>query len=84
MSLAEHDIQSFIVKIRFEQCDDEAGDSIWRGHITHVPSGTRHPVTDLYDIPIFIAPYLSTMGVKFPRYCRMRLWLDRWTSRMGA
>jgi hypothetical protein len=60
----ESNIYSFIIKIWLEEEPAEAGQAIWRGHITHVPSGERRYIQRLNDIRIFILPYLQAMGVK--------------------
>jgi hypothetical protein len=64
MDLPECYTHSFIVKIWLEETAEEVSQATWRGHITHVPSGERHYVQELGDIPAFIAPYLERMGVK--------------------
>ena len=57
-------IQSFIIKIWLEQ-ESRAGESaVWRGYITHVPSGKRQHIQTLEMIPRFITPYLEQMGVE--------------------
>ncbi len=65
MGLSELDTHSFIVKLWLEETAEENGRATWRGHITHVPSGTRRYLKDLEDIVSFIKPYLEAMGVKF-------------------
>lgn len=55
----ESNLHSFIVRLWREETDEAAGPTVWRGHITHVPSGTRRYLTDLRDIAAFIAPYLE-------------------------
>jgi len=53
--------------------------AIWRGHITHVPSGTRRYIENLNDIPLFIRPYLERVGVKFRRFDWLRqAWKRFW------
>ncbi len=64
MEPAESNTQSFIIKIWLEEADEETGRGLWRGHITHVPSGERRYLQDLDAILLFIKPYLKTMGVK--------------------
>jgi hypothetical protein len=64
MDLYESNTHPFIVKIWLEEMAQEAGQATWRGHITHVPSGTRRYIQALDDILIFIAPYLRQMGVQ--------------------
>lgn len=68
----------FIVRIWLEETAEEAGEVIWRGHITHVPSGERLYLTRLEDITAFIAPYLDQMGVKLGLFWRVGKWLNRW------
>ena len=58
----EPHIHSFIVKLWLEETIEETGQILWRGHITHVPSGKRCYLKDLEEIPAFIAPYLKKMG----------------------
>lgn len=55
---------SFIVKLWIEEGASGRGSGVWRGHVTHVPSGNRHYVKDLNEIARFIAPYLEAMGVR--------------------
>jgi hypothetical protein len=55
----ESNHHSFIVRLWREEIDEEAGQPVWRGHITHVPSGTRRYLTDLREVTAFIAPYLE-------------------------
>jgi hypothetical protein len=74
----EYDRQTFILKIWLEETLQESGRAIWRGHITHVPSGERRYVQCLDDIVAFIMFYLEAMGVKADRYWRLRQSLRRW------
>lgn len=83
MDLFEFNTHSFIVKVWLEETAEEAGQAIWRGHITHVPSGERRYVKDPDDIPAFIVPYLEGMGVKFGNRLRMGEWLRRLRARFG-
>lgn len=62
----------FVVRIWLEETAEEAGQAIWRGHITHVPSGERRYLKELDDIAIFIMPYLEEMGVQFRPCLRVR------------
>jgi hypothetical protein len=70
--------QSFIVKIWLEETAEESGQAKWRGHITHVPSGTRRYLNSMDDIITFISPYLENMGVKFRLRERTSRWLKPW------
>jgi hypothetical protein len=71
-------IHSFIVRIWLEETPEEAGQAVWRGYITHVPSEERHYLKGLDDITAYIAPYLGEMGVKLKIGWRVRQWLKRW------
>lgn len=67
---------SFIVKVWLEQTGQPGDQPVWRGHITHVPDGTRKHVRRLSEITGFIASYLYTMGVNNGIWERIRnrLW----------
>jgi hypothetical protein len=75
MDEIESEAQSFIVRVWVEERAQEGGQSTWRGHITHVPSGERRYLKNLDEIGDFIAPYLERMGVKLGIRWRMRRWL---------
>ena len=75
MDLPEASTHSFIVKIWLEEAGDSAGDGLWRGHITHVPSGARRYLKDLDDIVDVVVPYLEAMGARPSRWLRARRWL---------
>ena len=75
--MLEVNTHSFIVKIWLEETAEEAGQAIWRGHITHVPSGERQYLTGLDEVVAFIAPYLEQMGVRLAWCWRARQWLKR-------
>jgi len=68
---------SFIVKIWLEQSSDSTHDVVWRGHITHIPSGNRAYVANLVSIIIFLLPYLRLLGVKTSLRWRIVRWLMR-------
>ena len=67
MEPTEPHTHSFIVKIWLEETLEEDGRAIWRGHITHVPSGERLYLQDLDTIRLFIEPYLEMMGVNLDK-----------------
>ena len=75
MDLFETSTHSFIVKVWLEETAEEAGQALWRGHITHVPSGKRRYLKNLDEILAFIKPYLEGMGVAFGLRCRIMKWL---------
>ena len=41
---------SFVIKIWVEETAGEAGQALWRGHITHIPSGRRRYFQDLHGM----------------------------------
>ena len=49
-----------------EEAVEEAGHVIWRGHITHVPSGKRQYIKELDEMKQFVLPYLKQLGVEAP------------------
>ena len=59
----DHGIHSFIVRIWLEETVAETGQTVWRGHITHVPSGVRRYFDDLDTIKRTIMPYLRSADV---------------------
>lgn len=65
METLEPNTHSFIVKVWLEETAEEAGDAIWRGHITHVPTKKRQYVQTLDEISAFISVYLEQMGIQF-------------------
>jgi hypothetical protein len=62
---AEFSVHSFIVKVWLEEEATRNSDSIWHGHITHVPSGEKRYLKNLDQIALFIQPYLEAMGIEF-------------------
>jgi hypothetical protein len=68
-----YESHSFIVKVWLEESLEEAGEAIWRGHVTHVPSQERRYLHTLDDIVDFIGPFLERMGVKPRAFRRRRL-----------
>ena len=75
MDLLESTTHSFIVKVWLEETADEAGQALWRGRITHVPSGERRYLKNIDEILAFIEPYLEELGVVFGLRCRKMKWL---------
>ncbi|UCG26255.1 MAG: hypothetical protein JSW55_09825 [Chloroflexota bacterium] len=63
MELPEDTIHSFIVRIWLEEPIIRADEAVWRGHITHVPSGEKHYLSRPDDILRFVKPYLEKVGV---------------------
>jgi hypothetical protein len=65
----------FVIRVWLEESASETHGAVWRGHITHVPTGKRRYLTDLDDISAFILPYLERMGVILGRSARLK---SRW------
>jgi hypothetical protein len=61
--LFEDKTHSFIVKVWLEETASEVNHTVWRGHITHVPSNQRRYIKDLSEIERFIKPYLDESNV---------------------
>jgi hypothetical protein len=68
---------SFVVKIWSEETGAAPHRIVWRGQITHVPTGERRSFSDLAEIQVFVAPYLQQLGVKPVWWWRVRQWLLR-------
>ena len=81
MDLLETTTHSFIIKIWLEETGDEAGEAVWRGRITHVPSGEKRYLKGLSEISTFILPYLESMGVKPKTRERFARWLQQLRER---
>jgi hypothetical protein len=77
MALHETTTHSFIVRIWLEEPAGKGGSAMWRGHITHVPSGKRRYLKELGDIVDFVQPYLEAMGVRPSWWTKARRWLKR-------
>jgi len=65
----------FVIRIWLEQSAGEGHPAVWRGHITHVPSGARRYFQHLDDIASFVAPYLESMGIKLGPWRRAGRWM---------
>lgn len=71
MDQYETNTHPFIVKVWLEESVEESSRAIWRGYITHVPSGKKRYFADLDDITAFVASYLEEMGVQFDVHWRV-------------
>ena len=67
----------FVVRIWLEESAEGGRRAMWRGHITHVPSGERRYFQHLDDMASFVAPYLESMGVKLSLWWRSTRWMKR-------
>ena len=77
MDLLETTTHSFVLKVWLEETIEEAEETVWRGRITHVPSGENGYVKDLNEITLFISPFLESMGVKPTIRARMSRWAQQ-------
>jgi hypothetical protein len=66
MESVEARAHSFILKVWCEESADDGRSAIWRGRITHVPSGTCRYVQDLAALCSFLTPYLEGLGAQRP------------------
>jgi len=53
---------SFIVTVWLEEAPSRTNAALWRGRITHVPSGDNRYFQELNGINKFIQPYLPPAG----------------------
>jgi hypothetical protein len=74
---------SFIVRIWREQTEEQITRAIWRGYITHVPSGQRRYLRSFEDIVLFIIDYVEPMNVQIKLHWRLwrRLRRRQWKQR---
>jgi hypothetical protein len=75
MDLSESALHSFIIKLWLEADSSKGEPAVWRGYITHVPSGDRRYLKSLSDITVFVREYLNDAQVAFPSKSRARQWL---------
>ena len=68
-------IHSFVVRIWLEEIAGKHGQTVWRGHVTHVPSNARCYFENLAVLPVFVASYLRDSGVQFNWAWRLKLWI---------
>lgn len=76
MDFAESTPHSFIVKLWLED-EGKGGHKVWRGYITHVPTGARRYLKSLTDVTDFIREYLDGNDARDRSTSRARNWLKR-------
>ena len=64
MDLPEVSTHTFVIRLWLEASAGESEGARWRGHITHVPTGTQRSVQHLADLTAFVGRYLEQMGVR--------------------
>jgi hypothetical protein len=77
MALPEANVQTFVLRIWLEDTQDDAGRTVWRGHITDVGNGERRYVQDLDGIVAFLVPRLELLGARIGFRWRVRGWLKQ-------
>jgi len=78
---AESTLHSFIVKLWLDDQDGEKGQRVWRGYVTHVPTGAQRYLKRLSDIDEFIKEYLGGSEIGNSSRSRVCEWLRRVTVR---
>jgi hypothetical protein len=81
MDFAESTPHSFIIKLWLEDAGGKGKEKVWRGYITHVPTGARRYLKDLSDISEFIREYLDGSAGRIRSKSRARDWLKRLTAK---
>lgn len=61
MEIEKSSVHSFLIRFWKEELDTEQNE-VWRGHITHVPSGERRYIKDFDVIVGFITEFLEGLG----------------------
>lgn len=81
MDLYEPHTHTFVIRLWLEEAAQEQGETLWRGHITHLLTKNRRYLQTPDDIVLFLLPYLSEMGVRVQLRWRIKWWLARWRQR---
>jgi len=81
MDLAESTLHSFIIKLWLEDEDRKTGRRIWRGYVTHVPSGAHRYLKRLSDIEEFIKEYIDDNEIQSSSRSRVSKWIRRVTAK---
>ena len=81
MDLSESTLHSFIIKLWLEVDGGKSEANVWRGYITHVPTGNRRYLKRLSDITDFVQEYLDDTRGRKNLKSRARNWLKRVTAK---
>jgi hypothetical protein len=76
MESIQPNTHSFVVKV-WSEATGASPAVVWRGQITHVPSGEQRSIHELSEIGVFLSPYLEQLGAKPRWWWRLRLRLQR-------
>jgi len=77
MASIQPNTHSFIVKVWLAGPEDETGRCMWRGRVTHVPSGRDRYFLELAELTGFITPYLHQLGVRPTLLWKLTHWVRR-------
>ena len=77
----ESTLHSFIVKLWLDDEGGQTGRRVWRGYVTHVPSGAQRYLKRLSDIDDFIREYLGDSDIQSDSRSRVCEWLRRVTAK---
>ena len=81
MDFAESTPHSFIIKLWLEDAGGKRKRTVWRGYITHVPTGARRYLKSFSDITDFVKEYLNGSDARIGSESRARDWLRRLTAK---
>jgi len=81
MDLSESALHSFIIKLWLEADCNQSEPNVWRGYITHVPTGDRRYLKRLSDITDFVQEYVHDKHDRKDLRSRARNWLKRATAK---
>lgn len=75
VDIGESKIHSFIVKVWLEDNEEDPDVTLLHGHITHVPSGERHYIREVSEVPLLIRSYLERTGIALESDQKVPLWM---------
>jgi hypothetical protein len=76
VGLLDEDVYVFIIRIRLEPREIAGAPVKWKGEIEQIPNQNLRYLSDLRDIPAFIAGSMEGVGVKLGEHSRVRRWLN--------
>lgn len=78
MDISQQRAHSFVIRIWLEETTQESGQTVWRGHITHVPGGERRYLRDLNEIPAIMTQYLIEESAQAGTRSWIKKWFNAW------